>query len=302
MTDQPTGATRREFIAIGGAAAAAAAVSGPGAASGAVPQPEPEKEAREITTHTLAEAEKLASLELTEAEREQALDDLESQIDRLRKRREHHLANADGPATVFDPMLGAARPGQATSRVRLGDRDATPLPRRDEDIAFAAVTRLAGWIESGQLSAERLTRIYVDRLKRIGPKLECVVTLTEERALAQARAADDEISRGHYRGPLHGIPWGAKDLFDTAGIRTTWGAAPYKERVAEQDAVVVRRLDEAGAVMVAKLSLGALAYGDIWYGGRTNNPFNLEQGSSGSSAGSAAAVAAGLVGFALGTE
>ena len=170
------------------------------------------------------------------------------------------------------------------------------------DIAFAPVTKLAHWVKHHQLTSERLTRIYLERLKQFGPKLECVVTLTQDLALEQARQADREIAAGRYRGPLHGIPWGAKDLFDTAGIPTTWGAAPYRDRVPETDAVVVKKLRQAGAVLVAKLTLGALAYGDVWFGGKTRNPWNPKQGSSGSSAGPAAATAAGLVGFSLGTE
>ncbi len=176
------------------------------------------------------------------------------------------------------------------------------MPERDEDIAFSPVTHLSRWIERGMLSSERLTRIYLDRLRRYGDRLECVITLTEDLALAQAREADAEIRAGRYRGALHGIPYGAKDLFDTRGIRTTWGAMPYRDRVAEDDAFVIQRLREAGAVLVAKTTLGALAYGDIWFGGKTRNPWNLEQGSSGSSAGSASGTAAGLFGFSLGTE
>ncbi len=164
------------------------------------------------------------------------------------------------------------------------------------------MTSLSHWLRTRRITSERLTEIYLGRLKKHGPGLECVVTLMEESALAQARRADREIAAGRYRGPLHGVPWGAKDLFDTKGTRTTWGAEPWMDRIPDRDAAVVRRLDEAGAVLVAKLTMGALAYGDIWFGGKTRNPFKREQGSSGSSAGSASAAAAGLVGFALGTE
>jgi len=152
------------------------------------------------------------------------------------------------------------------------------------------------------VTSRELTSMYLDRLKRYGPRLEAVITLTEDRAMRLARRADDEIALGRYRGPLHGIPWGAKDLLAARGYPTTWGARPYQDQVIDEDATVVRRLDEAGAVLVAKLTLGALAMGDYWYGGRTRNPWNLEQGSSGSSAGSAAATVAGLVGFAIGSE
>ncbi|MBM3297359.1 MAG: amidase, partial [Candidatus Aminicenantes bacterium] len=164
------------------------------------------------------------------------------------------------------------------------------------------VTKLAALLRARKITSTELTQLYLDRLKTYGPRLECVITLTEELALEQARRADAEISAGRYRGPLHGIPWGAKDLLSTKGIRTTWGAVPYKDRVFDEDATVVKKLEEAGAVLVAKLTLGELAWGDVWYNGRTRNPWNLEEGSSGSSAGPAAAVAAGLVGFALGSE
>jgi Asp-tRNA(Asn)/Glu-tRNA(Gln) amidotransferase A subunit family amidase len=176
------------------------------------------------------------------------------------------------------------------------------LPASEVDIAFAPVVFLGEWIRRRQLTSERLTRIYLERLKRFNPKLNCVITLCEEHALEQARAADKEIAAGKYRGPLHGIPWGAKDLLDTAGIRTTWGAEFYRDRVPEKDAAVTAKLNEAGAVLVAKLSLGALALNDVWFGGQTKNPWLLEEGASGSSAGPAAATAAGLVGFAIGSE
>jgi Asp-tRNA(Asn)/Glu-tRNA(Gln) amidotransferase A subunit family amidase len=177
-----------------------------------------------------------------------------------------------------------------------------PLPAAEEDIAFAPVTQLSRWIESRKITSERLTRIYLERLERFNPKLRCVITLTHELARAQARQADAEIAAGKYRGPLHGIPWGAKDLLDTAGIHTTYGAEPFRNRVPAKDAAVVKRLHEAGAVLVAKLSLGALALNDIWFGGQTMNPWLLEEGSSGSSAGPGAATAAGLVAFAIGSE
>ena len=164
------------------------------------------------------------------------------------------------------------------------------------------MTQLSRWIESKALTSERLTQIYLDRLERFDPKLHCVITLTRDHALSQARQADTEIAAGHYRGPLHGIPWGAKDLLDTANIPTTYGAEPYKDRVPKANSTVVARLNAAGAVLVAKLSLGALALNDIWFGGQTMNPWLLEEGSSGSSAGPGAATAAGLVGFAIGSE
>src|SRR6202034_3069263 len=163
------------------------------------------------------------------------------------------------------------------------------------------LSHLSRWIETRQITSERLTRLYLDRLQRFDPKLHCVITLTTDLALSQAQQADREIAAGHYRGPLHGIPWGGKDLLDTAGIRTTYGAEPFRDRVPKEDAVVVKRLHDAGAVLVAKLSLGALALNDIWFGGQTMNPWLLEEASSGSSAGPGAATAAGLVALAIGS-
>ena len=245
--------------------------------------------------------EGLAAIKLTGTERRQVLTGIEEEIERYRRRRAVELPNELAPATVFDPRL-PGKPLSIEARYRGSNHDPGPLAADDESIAYAPVTVLSAWIGRGVLSSERLTRIYLERLGRLGPKLECTVTLLQERALAQARRADAETADGRRRGPLHGIPWGAKDLLDAAGTPTTWGANPYRDRVAESDAAVVERLDEAGAVLVAKLSLGALAYGDIWFGGRTNNPWKLDQGSSGSSAGPCAATAAGLTAFALGTE
>jgi Asp-tRNA(Asn)/Glu-tRNA(Gln) amidotransferase A subunit family amidase len=176
------------------------------------------------------------------------------------------------------------------------------LPSKDEDIAFASVTQLSRWIEQRKISSERLTHLYLERLEQFNPKLRCVITLTRELALEQAKKADEEIAAGRYRGPLHGIPWGGKDLLDTAGIPTTYGAETFRNRVPTKDAAVVNRLHDAGAVLVAKLSLGALALNDIWFGGQTMNPWLLEEGASGSSAGPGAATAAGLVGFSIGSE
>jgi Asp-tRNA(Asn)/Glu-tRNA(Gln) amidotransferase A subunit family amidase len=187
-------------------------------------------------------------------------------------------------------------------RVRWSDAPRAERPADLEQLAFQSVRYLAELLRSRRVTSVELTEMYLARLKQHDPALQCVVTLTEQRALDQARRADREIAAGRYRGPLHGIPWGAKDLLAVRGYRTTWGAAPYQEQVLDVDATVVQRLDEAGAVLVAKLTLGALAQGDLWFGGQTKNPWNLEQGSSGSSAGSASATVAGLVGFSLGTE
>jgi Asp-tRNA(Asn)/Glu-tRNA(Gln) amidotransferase A subunit family amidase len=257
---------------------------------------------REITQATLAEAEKLAALELDDAERELVRARIGALIATYAERRALALPETLSPALGFNPLL----PGETLPELRDGfarsPSDGAPLPWDDVAIAFAPLSGLSRWLESRALSSRRLTELYLARLRRHGPTLECVVTLCEERALAQADRADREIASGGYRGPLHGVPWGAKDLLDTAGIATTWGATPYQGRIPDADARVVTRLEAAGAVLVAKLSLGELAQGDVWFGGKTRNPWQPGAGSGGSSAGSASAVAAGLVGFAIGSE
>ena len=254
-----------------------------------------------IDTGAIAGAEAVMGVRYTEAERAIMADTLQAQIDVALRRRAVPLSPDLAPATRFDPRPPGFRMPDATP-FRPIPVDPGPLPERDEDIAFASVSRLAGWIASRQLTSERLTGLYLDRIARIGPALECVALATPDLALAQARRADALLASGIHLGPLHGIPYGAKDLLDTAGIATEWGAEPYAGRVPASDAAVVRRLAEAGAVLACKTSLGALAYGDIWSGGVTRNPWNPREGSGGSSAGSGAATAAGLVGFAIGTE
>jgi len=307
---------RRQFLALSVAMAAVglspAAIAGrpraagAGAASvaGAMAQPaadDADASPPPITVETIREAQKLLGLSFTDEEIEQMLAGLRGVPRQYAARRRIDLPNELAQALVFDPTLGR-RPTRADTIVRPARTTAPPLPADEVDIAYAPVSTLSRWIHEGAITSERLTRLYLDRLKEHGDRLEGVVTLTEDLALRQARRADAELRRGHDRGPLHGIPYGAKDLFDTAGIRTTYGAMPYKDRVPDEDAVVIRRLRDAGGVLLGKLTLGALAYGDIWYDGRTNNPWNLEQGSSGSSAGSAACTASGLVGFSIGTE
>src|SRR6202035_4831542 len=206
------------------------------------------------------------------------------------------------PWSRYVSALPGERVGPQRDQFLRTETDPGPLPVSDGDIAFAPVTRLSRWIEQRKITSERLTRIYLRRLEQFNPKLQCVITLTQDLALAQAKKADQEMAAGKYRGPLHGIPWGAKDLLDTAGIATTYGAEPFRNRVPASDAAVVKRLHDAGAVLIAKLSMGALALNDIWFGGQTMNPWLLEEGSSGSSAGPGAATAAGLVGFAVGSE
>ena len=259
-----------------------------------------------VSAGTFTEAEKLVQVDLTASERELAArtwaSDMAPIYERRTGPRKVALASALAPYSRWDPILPGGAVVVRRNQFVASKIDAVPLPARDEDIAFAPLTHLALWMQNRQLTSERLTNIYLERLQRFDPKLHCAITLTRELALAQAKQADAEIATGKYRGALHGIPWGAKDLLDTAGIPTTYGAEPFRNRIPVEDATVVRRLQEAGAVLVAKLSLGALALNDIWFGGQTMNPWLLEEGSSGSSAGPGAATAAGLVGFAIGSE
>jgi len=254
----------------------------------------------------IAAAGRLIGLEFTDAECETMAALLRAGVDQYAQLREGpfaRLANHDAPPLYFNPQLPGSLPLPTLAR-RYPPDDA-PVPERPADLetlAFWPVTRLAPLVRSARVTSLELTEMFLARLRRYGPQLECVVTLTKELALQQARRADAELARGIYRGPLHGIPWGAKDLLATKGYPTTWGAMPWREQMIDLDATVVQRLEEAGAVLVAKLTLGALANGDVWFGGKTRNPWNLEQGSSGSSAGSASATAAGLVAFSLGSE
>jgi Asp-tRNA(Asn)/Glu-tRNA(Gln) amidotransferase A subunit family amidase len=260
----------------------------------------------EVTAGTFTEAQKLVQVELTQAEREQAASNWRESIAGLYERRtgprKVSLPTTLAPGSHWNPVLPGHGPLPSIDRFVRSAAQVGPLPGTDADIAFAPVWKLSRWIERRELTSERLTHIYLDRIACFDSKLRCVITLTPELALAQARRADAEIAAGKYRGPLHGVPWGGKDLLDTAGIRTTYGAEPFKDRVPTRDAAVVHRLHEAGAVMLAKLSLGALALNDIWFGGQTMNPWLLDEGSSGSSAGPGAATAAGLVAFAIGSE
>ncbi len=285
----------------------------------------------ELTPATVAAAEEVAGLHFDAAEREMLLDGLKRQEQQIEALHALPLDNAVAPAVHFDP-LGALAPDTRTELVAHLAAGARSAPRpapathaapatavpRDADLAFQPVTVLGELLRTRRITSTQLTRVYLDRIRRFDPTLRCVITLTDERALQHAAAADDEIARGHYRGPLHGIPWGAKDLLAVRGYPTTWGAGPYRDQVIDADAEVVRRLDAAGAVLVAKLTLGELAQGDVWFGRgatdaagdeaktrsgqRTRNPWKPDQGSSGSSAGPASATAAGLVGFAIGSE
>jgi Asp-tRNA(Asn)/Glu-tRNA(Gln) amidotransferase A subunit family amidase len=259
-----------------------------------------------VTPATFAEAEKLMQVTMTPVERQQAADSwrqsLAQYLERRTGPRKVALADTDAPAALWNPLLpGIAAPALRDRFVR-SKPDGAPLPTSDDAIAFAPVTQLARWIESRQLTSERLTSIYLARIERLDGRVRSVITPTADHARARARAADAEIAAGKYRGPLHGIPYGVKDLLDTKDIATTYGAEPFRNRVPSADSAVVRRLDDAGAVLVAKLSLGALALNDIWFGGQTMNPWLIEEGASGSSAGPGAATAAALVAFSIGSE
>ena len=271
-----------------------------------------------VTEATIAACEKMACVEYTPEERSQILQKIQDMRDSFIQRRSMTIPNNLSSALTFTPATASqvknrkqescAKTKTDNALVSYAAEACSDVPKygdgpeAEDDIAFAPVWKLSYWIKERSLSSSELTKIYIRRIKQLDPVLKAIITLLEDEGLEQARRADEELANGVYRGPLHGIPWGAKDLFDTAGIPTTWGASPYKERIPSSDAYVVKKLREAGAVLLAKTTLGALASGDVWFGGMTKNPWKLDQGSSGSSAGSAAATSAGLVAFALGTE
>ncbi|MGB0635222.1 MAG: amidase [Paracoccaceae bacterium] len=253
-----------------------------------------------ITPSDILSAEKLLGISYSKAEREQMVENLEGQILSAKVRRGVTLNNESPMASKFDPRLpGFQMPSGSDVKIRIKRK---PIPKKDEDIAFASVVDQGNWIKYGLITSRRLTEIYLRRIKKYQGKLECFATVTKDEALAEADAMDSLTRANINLGPLHGIPYGLKDLFDTKGITTGWGAEPYRNRVPSKDATIVKKLRASGAVMLGKTTLGALAYNDIWYGGRTKNPWNINEGSSGSSAGSASATAAGLCSFAIGTE
>jgi Asp-tRNA(Asn)/Glu-tRNA(Gln) amidotransferase A subunit family amidase len=263
------------------------------------------QEKEKITPQMIDEAAKIADVPIPPEDRQMMLRTLNEQVGDYDKIYALHLANGVQPAFNFDPYVGAAPYETIRRESRISPAPsitARAVPKNLEEIAFYSVRELAELVRSRKVSSTALTEMYLERLKRYDPTLHCVITLTESRALAQAKEADRDIAAGKYRGPLHGLPWGAKDLLAAKGYRTTWGAMPYKDQVIDEDATVVKRLDAAGAVLVAKLTLGALAEGDVWFGGITRNPWNPAQGSSGSSAGPASATAAGCVAFSIGSE
>jgi len=255
-----------------------------------------------IAREEVVAAGKTSGLDFSESEIDLMLPGLKGQLDDFETLRRFSLPNSVPPAIQFNPLPVGFKFETQRRKFRASSMPQSKLPANLDNLAFYSIGELASLLKSRQITSEALTRFYLDRLKRLGPKLESVVTLTEALALEQARRADREMSEGKYRGPLHGIPYGAKDLLATKGIPTTWGAAPYTNQIFDFDATVIKRLEQAGAVLVAKTTLGELAMGETWFRGRTRNPWNLEQGSSGSSAGSAAGVAAGLFAFAIGSE
>ncbi|MBV8500993.1 MAG: amidase [Paucibacter sp.] len=302
--------TRRRFLVqaplLAAAASARAADTPPGTAGAPPTWATAPGVGPDVTPQTFAEAGKLMQVSMKPAELAQAASAWRNTMAPLMERRSgpKHVALPDSvaPATLWQPLQFAPRANVGVERFKRSPDAHRPLPASDADIAHAPVTQLSRWIAARQLTSERLTKIYLDRIGRLDGRLRSIITLNADAALAAALAADAEIRRGHYRGPLHGIPFGVKDLLDTAGLATTWGAEPYRHRVPEHDAVVVARLKAAGAVLLAKLSLGALALNDVWFGGQTMNPWCLDEGASGSSAGPGAATAAALVGFSIGSE
>src|SRR5438445_3955201 len=272
----------------------------------ASPSPRPSPTPLRITKEMMHNAEKLIGIELTDAQETMALRGVNGNLDSYEAIRKIDVPLDTEHAVVFHPALPGFHVKRAPVKVKFKFGKNEPAQFKSvDDLAFASVPQLAELIRTKKVSSVELTKMYLSRLKKYGPKLLCVVTLTEDLGMKQAQAADDDLKRGKYRGPLHGIPWGAKDLFATKGIKTTWGAEPYRDQVIDYDATVVERLRNAGAVLVAKLSMGALAQGAKWFGGVTRNPWAPNEdrnGSSGSSAGPASATSAGLVGFSIGTE
>jgi len=261
-----------------------------------------ETEPLRFDENLIIEAENLIGLSFDTAEHRMMGRNLTNALRSYEAMRAHHIDNSIAPALYFTPLAGSEQERIRDNNTEWLLPDDITRPENDDDLAFMKVSELACLVRTGQITSMELTQLYLSRLREYSDSLHCVVTLTENLALEQAGKADREIAAGNYRGPLHGIPYGVKDLLAVEGYRTTWGAKPYEDQVINTTATVVTKLEEAGAVLVAKLSMGALAMGDLWFGGRTRNPWNLKQGSSGSSAGSASATAAGLVGFSIGTE
>jgi Asp-tRNA(Asn)/Glu-tRNA(Gln) amidotransferase A subunit family amidase len=261
-------------------------------------------DAPKVTDEMVSQAAWIAGVPVTDEQRKMMLEGLNQSDADYAKLRAIPIDNAVPPAFTFDPTLVTGRPQRPFSAGRKAVSAAQrvmPVGSK-EDVAFAPVTMLSAWLRRKEISSTELTKLYLDRIDRLDPKLHAVITLMPDRALKSAAAADAEIAKRRWRGPLHGVPYGAKDLLAVAGHKTTWGSVPFKEQVLNETATVVEKLDTAGAVLIAKTAVGELAWGDVWFGGMCRNPWKLEQGSSGSSAGSASLTAAGCVGFAIGTE
>jgi len=257
---------------------------------------------KKIRKEDIPNTGKIFGLEFTDAERDSMQDALNEQLGYYTNIRKVHLANSVPPAILFNPIPVGFKFEQKQFSLKLDNYSNTKMPAHIEDLAYYSVGELAYLIKTKKISSTELTKMFLDRLKKWRPKLHSVITLTEELAIEQAKKADEEISKGKYRGMLHGIPFGVKDLLTTKDYRTTWGAEPFKEQMIDEDATVIKKLEDAGAVLCAKLSMGELAMDDVWFGGMTRNPWDTTQGSSGSSAGSASSVSAGLLPFAIGTE
>jgi len=257
---------------------------------------------KKITKDLIPNAEKIIGLEFSDVQSDSMTDELNDQLKNYENIRKIHLDNSIPPSLLFNPIPEGFVFDKKQKPLKFSDFSYVKMPSNIEDLAFYSVGELAHLIKTKKVTSTQLTRMYLGRLKRIAPKLHCVISLTEERALKQAKKADEEISKGKYKGMLHGIPFGVKDLLTSKTYKTTWGAAPYKDQLIDEDAVVIKKLEDAGAVLSAKLSMGELAMDDVWFGGLTRNPWDTTKGSSGSSAGSAASVSAGLLPFAIGTE
>ena len=306
MKKRSTKLTRRSFIKTVPAAVvpAVAITTQPEVITVSAQQPQTAQTPQRVTKEMLQATEQLIGIDFTDEQEAQALPGVNRNLSSYEALRKIDVPLDTEPATAFHPAPPGKKFNRVKSKLKPGKVE-LPQFNTVEDLAFATTAQLAELVRTRKVSSIELTKMYLARLKKYGPKLLCVVTLTEELALKQAEEADREIKSGKYRGPLHGIPCGIKDLFATKGTKTTWGAEPFREQMIDYDSTVVERLRNAGAVLLAKLSMGALAMGGRWYAGMTRNPWepeNTQIGSSGSSAGSASATSAGLVGFSIGTE
>jgi Asp-tRNA(Asn)/Glu-tRNA(Gln) amidotransferase A subunit family amidase len=298
---------RRKFLAVSTTFGVAhtlfpGALMGLAEAQAAAAPDKDKKEPAKITRQMIDDAATIAGVHISDEYKEMMLENLNDALKDYDAIHDLHIKNSVAPALIFQPILPGMKIHAPSGPTRLSDVGSVATPKNIEDVAFYTVRQLGELVRTKRVSSTALTEMYLERLKRYDPILKFVVTLTTDRAMAQAREADKEIAAGKYRGPLHGLPWGAKDLLAVKGYKTTWGAGGFEDQVIDEDATVVHRLDQAGAVLIAKLTLGALAMGDVWFGGTTKNPWKTDQGSSGSSAGSASATAAGCVAFGIGTE